>query len=147
MKWLDVTSKYSCLCCECRWVIQCPNFYNHRVWACRALGSHRRSAIFAKMSSDRRLKIGSCKLFWISLYVAKCIFRKHHNNVWVTASDVLAFSAVTLECSFGLPTNFILKVATIATSCGFHHRFSKIIFVRNPDRKKSRRIGQIIRSR
>ena len=141
MKWLDVTSKYSCLCCECRWVIQCPNFYNHRVWACRALGSHRRSAIFAKMSSDRRLKIGSCKLFWISLYLAKCIFRKHHNNVWVTASDVLAFSAVTLERGFGFFGNLVFKDATIAPSCRFHRWFSIILSVRNPDRKQSRRIG------
>ena len=123
VKWLYVASRYSCLSWEVWGVVEGSNFDNSWIWARGALSSYRCPTVSAKVSSDWRLKIASCKLLWMSFHVAKCIFRKNHNNVWITPSNVLTFATVALECSLCLFVNLIFKGTTIAPSCRIQNLF------------------------
>ena len=120
VKGLGIFCKYRDRWRKNRGVIQCPYFKYHSARCSRSLGSYGSSAIGTEESCYWVIQVQATEAGSFSLDVAECCLWDHNEDVWVSASDVLALTTVTLHLRRDVAFKGISDLAAITSTVYLH---------------------------
>ena len=103
-------------------VVERPNLDNHRTRSGRTTCTNCGAAGWAKRAGDRTFQIGAREFRRRTLGVPKILLREHHDRVWISACDVLALPAVTLQRTLRIAARLVPNRPAITPTCVSHSR-------------------------